>query len=68
MPDSLGVAADLVELPDGAVPESAVTVVSFLDEQGNSMIAYRAHGNPQLASAVGLLNMAAYGLMRGEDE
>lgn len=56
-PDSLTVAADLVNVPDNCTPLYGVTIVAFADSLGNSTWAVRYHGDAPYSSHIGLMAM-----------
>lgn len=64
MNPSINAAARLVDVPDGSVVEFGITVVSYLDEEGESMFGFKVHGDPAYSTVVGLLHMVAFELIR----
>jgi hypothetical protein len=65
---SLETAAGLVQIPNTAVPEFGVTIVSYLDESGEEMFGFATHGLTNRSSMVGLMHMCAHFMMHEADE
>lgn len=65
---TLDAAAVLCELPENAVPEHGITIVSFLDEGGNQMFVYARHGIAARSTWVGLLEMISHDILHGDDD
>ena len=68
MSGDLGTAAQLVEMPDDAVPEFGMTLVSYVDSEGDQMYAYQTHGETSFGSLIGLMQMVAHDLMHLIDD
>ena len=67
--DTLDLAAQMMEFPDGAIPEFGLTVVSYIDDQGDECYGFRAHGTPRISSLVGIMQMMTHDLIHlVEDE
>lgn len=64
----LQIAAELVGLPDGATPDYAITIVSFIDADPLSDFTFATHGDVPIATLIGLLQMTIHSLMLGEDD
>jgi len=58
-------AADLCEVPLDAIPDGGVTVVAYVDEDGDEAYGIATHGDGSVSKIVGLLNLAAHDIMNG---
>ena len=61
-PESLGKAAELVDLPPDAMAEYGITVISYLDADGEAMFGFQTHGDRSMTALVGLLTMTIHRL------
>ena len=59
---SLPEAAALLELPDDVVIEHGITVVSYLDKDGEQNYAWTIHGDPLTSTTLGLLVIVEHSL------
>jgi len=64
--ESLIAASELVGLPDGCFAEAGITIVGFIDPEGDEMFAFATHGSTRRSSMVGLLSMVQAAIM-GDD-
>lgn len=58
MTSPLDYAAKMCQVPEGAVVEGAVTMVSFLTPEGKHSMQYLLLGNMTVAQAVGMMEIA----------
>lgn len=67
MAESLPAASTLCQVPEGCIPEMGITIVGYVDEDGESMFAYATHGDGSRSSLVGLMQMVVHDIMHDED-
>ena len=66
---TLDAASQMCELPEGVIPESGITIVSYIDVDGEHMFGFATHGDALRSSVIGLLHMVAHQLTHmAEDE
>jgi hypothetical protein len=66
---SLETAAGLVQIPASAIPEYGVTIISYIQEDGQEMFGFATHGNASnRSSLIGLMNMCSHYIMHEDDE
>lgn len=58
----LASAADLVEIPEGCIPEFGIIVISYLDVDGESKVGTRVLGDGTYTATAGIMAMAAHSL------
>lgn len=66
--DSLRTAAALVDMPEGSIPEFGITIISFIDTEGDASIGFLAHGDVNLSSLIGLMAMVSHDMIHEADE
>lgn len=59
----LHVAAEMVGMPDGALAEYAVVVVSYLNKDGESAFGLTTFGDVPFSAPIGLMMMAQHHLL-----
>lgn len=64
---SLTSASVLVQVPEGCLPEFGITIVSYVDETGESMFGYATHGDGSRSSLIGLMEMVGHDIMHDDD-
>lgn len=57
---NLEAAAAIVKVPEGAVPEYGIVVVSYLDSEGEPKFGIQTCGDGNYTSIVGLMQMAGH--------
>lgn len=65
---TLDAAAEIVQLPEGCIADYGITVVSYIDEDGEGMFGYATHGDAQRSSLIGLIHMVAHQLIHMAEE
>jgi hypothetical protein len=58
--DTISAIAKLVDLPDGAVPTTAVAVIGYIDSDGTGRYGIAANEGADCHSIVGFLGMASH--------
>lgn len=58
----------MVDVPEGSIPEYGITIVSYIDKQGEAYFQFATHGESSKGSMVGLLHMAAHYVMHADEE
>ena len=65
---TLDTASALCDIPEGGIPLSGVTVIAYLDEDGENMFAFATHGDALRSSVIGLLAMVSHQLVHMAEE
>lgn len=61
-PNALQICASLLDLPEGAVPESSVITLMYLDEDGKEKVEFGFVGDSDLLRMSGALNVLIHKL------
>lgn len=65
---TLAEASRLVEPPDGSVATVGITVIGYLDPEGDHAWGLRTHGDGSMSEIIGLMETAKHFLLGDNDE
>lgn len=60
---SLDAASAIVALSEGVIPEFGITIVGFINSDGEEGFKYATHGESNVANIVGLMEMCSHDML-----